>query len=111
LAMYISTLTVPVADSYINIVNSNTVDVTARAFKAPEFRDWLSQQGKKQRKYVEAELPYVNSVCQYSHDSGVLTLKLRYPATISQEVMDKLEPLLLPELRYKWNGKKFAPLR
>ncbi|MDE6383859.1 MAG: DUF3256 family protein [Paramuribaculum sp.] len=111
LAMYISTLTVPVADSYINIVNSDTVDVTARTFKAPEFRDWLSSQGKKQRKYVESELTYVNSVCLYSPDSGVLTLKMRYPATLSQEVISKLEPLLLPELQYKWTGKKFTLLK
>ena len=111
LAMYISTLTVPVADSYISIVDSDTVNVTTRAFKAPGFRDWLSPQGKKLGKYVESELPYVNSVCQYSPDSAVLTLKLRYPATLSQEVIAKLEPLMLPELRYKWTGKKFTPLK
>lgn len=111
LAMYISTFTLPVADSHINIVNSDTVDITARVFKAPGFRDWLSPQGKKQRKYVESELPYVNAVCLYSPDSEVLTLEFCYPANLSQEVMSKLDPLLLPELRYKWTGKKFTPLK
>lgn len=111
LALYISTLAVPVKDATVNVVRRDSVDVTSRVFKAPAFREWLTPQGRKERKYVESELPYIGIGYTYSPSTGILTLTPEYPATLSREVMEKLEPMLLGQLRYKWTGKKFAPLK
>lgn len=104
----ISTLATPAPDSKMTIYTDDwKQNVTDRLFRAPEISDWLTPEGRKKVDRVEMALPFM--LVSYGFDPATQTLTLTNNSSsfLASEVYEDIEPLMLKELVYRWNGKKF----
>lgn len=108
LVMLITTHVLPVQDSDIEFFDVNwesrSID---KYFKTPKLNDWLTKEGKKNRKKVEETVPFLIVKYHYDANSGILTLTNNLKEYFIAETWTGLAPYFKTEIKYKWTGKKF----
>lgn len=108
----ISTVMTPAPDSKMNIYTRTwESDETARTFKRPELKDWLTPEGRKNSDEVEALVPFLLISYDYDPATRTLTMTNNTGTFLSEEVYEIVKPYLLENLRYRWNGKKFEAVK
>lgn len=106
LVAVISTLATPAPDSKMTVYTSDySKDVTGSVFSRPVLKDWLAD--KSALATVEGLVPFLLISYSYAPESGVLTLTNNTKLFLSEDVYSIVEPYLIPQLVYKWNGKRF----
>lgn len=108
----ITTVATPAPDSKLTVYSGDwTQNLTAPAFRKPALRDWLTDEGRKHQSDVEMTVPFL--LIEYSLDpsSGLLTLTNNTHRFLSEEVYEMVEPYLLKSIQYRWNGKRFDPVK
>lgn len=104
----ISTLATPAPDSKLTIYTDDwKQNVTDRLFRSPEISDWLTAEGRKNADRVEMSLPFMLVSYGFDPATQTLTLTNNSASFLASEVYEEIEPLMLKELVYRWNGKKF----
>ncbi len=105
----IITVSTPAPDSKMTVYTSDWKrNVTADVFRKPLFRDWLNDAGRKNNDEVEALVPFL--LIGYSYDPATMTLTLTNNTRqfLAREIYEMVEPYLLSELTYRFDGKKFS---
>lgn len=105
----IITVSTPAPDSKMTVYTSDWKrNVTAEVFRKPLFRDWLNDAGRKNNDEVEALVPFL--LIGYSYDPATMTLTLTNNTRqfLAREIYEMVEPYLLSELTYRFDGKKFS---
>ncbi len=112
LVMLISTVATPAPDSKISIRSSDwRTDMTASAFTRPTLDQWLTDKGRDNKGEVEAFVPFPLISYSYDPSSAVLKLTNNTRQFLSSDIYETVAPYLLGEKSYRWNGKKFTPLK
>lgn len=112
LTAVISTVLTPAPDSKMAVYTADwTTALTDRVFSRPVLKDWLTPQGRKNNDEVEILVPFL--LISYDFDPSTMTLTLtnNTASFLSEEVYEIVSPYLLKQLRFVWNGKKFAAVR
>lgn len=112
LTAVISTVLTPAPDSKMAVYTADwTTALTDRVFSRPVLKDWLTPQGRKNNDEVEILVPFL--LISYDFDPSTMTLTLtnNTASFLSEEVYEIVNPYLLKQLRFVWNGKKFAAVR
>lgn len=108
----ITTVMTPAPDSRLDMYNSRWEKLPSENFYTkPILEQWLTPQGKTNIGEVEALVPFLLISYHYSPDSGVLTLTNNTRAFLSDDIYSIVGSNLLDSLSYKWNGKRFAPVK
>ncbi len=112
LVAVISTLLLPAADSKMEIYHSDWTPVASeKLFKSPEFKDWLTAAGRKNKSEAEQLVSFMLVSYDFDPETQILTLKNNSSSTLSVEVSEKVAPYFLDKLTYRWNGKKFVLIK
>lgn len=109
----IVTVSSPARDSRISFYKAKDwsyID-TKKIFPEPMLADWLSESGKQNRSMVEAMVPFMMSYYTYSPETGTLTVTNDLATFLSPDIYSMIQGYLLPQLVYKWNGKKFSIIK
>lgn len=112
LTAVISTVLTPAPDSKMAVYSGDwSMTLTDRVFSRPVLKDWLTPQGRKNAGEVEMLVPFL--LISYDFDPATLTLTLTNNTSsfLSEEVYEIVGPYLQQQLRFVWNGKKFAAAR
>lgn len=108
----IKTHVIPQQDSEIVFFDENHTSLSAdKYFKAPKLKDWLTDEGKKNRKIVEQKVPFLIVKYHYNPKTSILTLTNNLKDYFIINEWDELAPYFKSELKYKWNKKKFNQLK
>lgn len=108
----IKTHVIPQQDSEIVFFDENHTSLSAdKYFKVPKLKDWLTDEGKKNRKIVEQKVPFLIVKYHYDPKTSILTLTNNLKDYFIINEWDELAPYFKSELKYKWNKKKFNQLK
>lgn len=108
----ISTVSTPAPDSKMTVYSSDwRQNLTAKTFTAPDIKDWLTDEGRRNSDMVEMHLPFMLVSYVYEPASKMLTLTNNSQSFLAQEVYEMLQPYLRETLTYHWNGKKFEAVK
>lgn len=80
-------------------------------FTAPQLAEWVRKGSGIDMTDIENSVPFVMADYSYSPDTHILTLKGTFSEYIPKEEYEKVKNCLLPEIRYKWNGKKMVKIK
>lgn len=109
LVAVITTVLTPTPDSKIAIYSSDwSQNLTSKCFSAPEVKDWLNDEGRKNRDEVEALVPFLLVSYSYNPELSQLTLTNNTHEFLSEDIYAIVEPYLHKTLIYNWNGKRFT---
>lgn len=112
LVAFISTVETPASDSKMSVFTFDwSQDLTEKTFKEPEIKDWLTAEGKKKDSEVEAMMPFMLVAYSYDPATKILTLTNNSASFISDDVYKIVSPYIKKQLTYRWNGKKFEPVK
>lgn len=112
LVLVIHTVETPAPDSRVAVYSRDWLtDLSASAFKAPEFKDWLTEEGMRNMDEIRRTVPFLITSASFSilpDGTGIMTLVLGDFATyLSTDSAERLAPWFKQELQYRWTGKKF----
>lgn len=108
----ITTVATPAPDSKMALYTKDwTANVTAKRFNKPLLRDWLTPEGRNNSDDVESLVPFLLISYSYDPDTATLTLTNNTGSFLSEEIYETVQPYLLSSLSYRWDGKKFAPVK
>lgn len=108
--MLVRTLKTPAEDSTTKFYNSHWEEISG-IFEVPELSQWLNEDGKQKRKEVENAVPFVLAKLAYSPDNKELTLTNKLGDYIPEESLGLAQGSLHQHLSFRWNGKKFIPVK
>lgn len=117
LILAILTVDTPAPDSRVAVYSRDWLsDLSASAYKAPELKDWLTEEGRRHVKEIRGRVPFLITSASFTPASGasdgVLTLTLGDFATyLSTDDAKLLAPWFKKEIKYRWTGKKFQILK
>lgn len=110
--MMITTHAIPAQDSEIVFYDYNWEQLpTGDYLKTPKLSDWLTKEGKKNRKKVEDAVKFLVVKSHYDEDSKILTLTNNLQGQFIPSEWEKISSYMKSEIRYEWNGKKFKQLK
>lgn len=108
----INTVATPAPDSKLTVYSRNwESNLTPSTFAKPALKDWLSAEGRKNSNEVESLVPFLLIGYSYNPSTATLTLTNNTASFLSPDIYTMVEPFLLPELKYNWNGRKFNPAK
>ena len=108
----ISTVNTPAPDSKISVYSADwRQNLTAKTFAEPDIRQWLTDEGKRHADEVEMQLPFMLVSYIYDPATATLTMTNNSESFLAREVYETISAYLRPTLAYRWNGKKFEPVR
>ncbi len=108
----ITTVATPTPDSRMSVYSSDwTRDVTAATFTKPTLADWLTAEGKKNSDVVEMTVPFLLIGYSYDPDTSILTLTNNSDKFLGQDIYATVSSYVLPQIQYKFNGKRFERLK
>ena len=106
--LLISTHSIPTHDSEIEFYDFNWNKLESnQLFTSPKLYDWLSKEGKKEQQDIENYIPFLITEYQYNSNDKTLTLINNLQDYFTDSDWNKIAPLLLTQLKYKWAGGKF----
>lgn len=108
----VTTLATPAPDSHISFYDGDWKQLeTNKLFVKPVLADWLTEEGKKNRSDVELMLPFL--LIGYSWDPATMLLTLTNNTNrfLAADIYQIIEPYMLGQLVYRWNGRKFEPVK
>ena len=106
--LLISTHSIPTHDSEIEFYDFNWNKLESnQLFTSPKLYDWLSKEGKKKQQDIENYIPFLITEYQYNSNDKTLTLINNLQDYFTDSDWNKIAPLLLTQLKYKWAGGKF----
>lgn len=108
----ITTVASPTPDSRMSIYTPDwSRDITASTFTKPTLADWLTPEGKKHAQEVEMTVPFL--LISYSYDPSDRTLRLTNNAKqfLGSDIYDTVSSYILPELSYRFDGKRFTRVK
>lgn len=113
LIMIVESINTPAPDASIRFFNTKWEPIAQnRLFPAPKLNDWLSGKIDADRRVaLENAIPFILYDADYNPSTRILTLTRSDGAYIAQENKELVEASLLPELIYRWDGKKFIPAK
>ena len=76
-------------------------------FKAPEIKEWLTPDARKNPSMVTSMIPFMLAEYVYNPADKSLTLTNNLKEFMSPDTESMIAPYLLPSLVYVWDGKKF----
>lgn len=101
----ISTVATPAPDSNLAFYTSDWTAMTAAdIFSKPTLKEWLTNGGKPDD--VEGLVPFLLVSYDYNPQTTILTLTNNTKQFLSDDVYDIVGSYLLPQINYKWDGKK-----
>lgn len=85
---------------------------TKRFFKLPAPSDFyvIPRDSKMREKDLNEEFPFHTVEYTIDADSGVLTGRPTIDNYLTEEQRERLQPYLVKEIKWKWNGKEFKRL-
>lgn len=110
--MMITTHAIPAQDSEIVFYDYNWEPLpTGDYLKIPKLSDWLTKEGKKNRKKVEDTIKFLVIKVQYDEASKILILTNNLQSQFLPSEWEKISSYMKSEIKYEWTGKKFKPLK
>lgn len=112
LVAVIATMKTPAPDSKFTVYSSDWSQVvTSSVFVRPDLKDWLTEQGRRNRADVEDMVPFLLVSYAYDPSTRILTLTNNTEQFLSPEVYEIVRDDLRGEIKYTWNGRKFEKSR
>lgn len=108
--MVTRTLQMPAADSSVRFYTTDWKELKGM-FEVPQLHEWLTEEGRKNRKDVENMVPYIFARITYLPESREITVTNNLDDYIPEENLEKAKAALEKTLRYKWNGKKLVRVK
>lgn len=110
--MLITTHAIPQPDSEVAFYDTEWNQLPlGKYFTTPILTDWLTEQGRKNRKDVENIVPFLIVSYDYDAANGVLTLTNNLKNYFVGGEWDALAPNMHDKLQYRWNGKSFKKIK
>ncbi len=107
--MLITTVDTPDADSTVKFYTHNWKQIpTNDILQLPSMKDWTKKIDKQQRKMLDEQLPFLTVEAKYDPATTSLTFTPTPGDYIDADNLDNVKSLLLSQITYKWNGKKFT---
>lgn len=106
----ISTLEVPAATSFVKVYHGDWVEYT-NVLPFQTLKDWVVAEGKPRMADIENKVPFITTKLTFDPSTRILTAVNTLDQYFTPEDYTDLKPYLRPALTYKWNGKKFQPLK
>lgn len=106
--MVVSTLKTPVEDSSVNFYTSEWNPLAKSVFKLPQLDAWIRPEAKKDKADIENMCQFVLARIGYDPSTGTLTLTNNTAGCVAAEDSARIDASLLPQLTYRWNGKKMV---
>ena len=103
----ISTVATPAHDSHITFYDRTWKKLPDGMFKAPEIKEWLTPDARKNPSMVTSMIPFMLAEYVYNPADKSLTLTNNLKEFMSPDTESMIAPYLLPSLVYVWDGKKF----
>lgn len=107
----IETVKTPAIDSKISFYTTEWKKVDGKYFSEPELEDWLTSEGKKKIKDVEALVPFMLVGYEFDTMTGELILNNNIKSMLSEDVYDSVASYFKPQLKYSWTGKQFKLIK
>lgn len=106
----IETVASTVPDSHITFYDRNWNELPKQKglFKSPALKDWLTEDGKRERAYIEEVVPFIMAIYDYDPDSKVLTISNTMENYYTPEDWKDISAKLKASIAYRWNGKQFT---
>lgn len=105
----VRTVSIPAADSKIELYDMSWKPVKPGYFKQPGIDDWIKVKDKSKKRHIVENIPFVPAKISLSPTGRTLvvynTLQDLLPVEILQEVNDDIAPAIV----YEWNGSTFKP--
>ena len=106
----VNTLAMPGKDSSVSFYSSQWKKLSGEnIFKAPIMDDWMTK-GHSTREVTDVT-PFMIASITIDPAAGSLTVNNNLSAFLAPEVYESIAPAMLPQLTYKWDGRRFRPAR
>lgn len=108
----ITTLSLPGSDSTIDFYTGSWRPLNRDSyFKVPSLKEWLTPAGRDKSATVAEAVPFMVVAYSFDPEESTLTLTNSFNSITSREDSTAIAGLVVPELHYKWTGKKFKPVK
>ncbi len=108
--MRISTISTPADDSSVSFYDKSWRPLES-LMREPELDDWLTEEGKKERRDVENAVPFILSRASFDPVTSILTITCHPEEYLPEEALPVAKRGLRESLSYRWDGKKMTPLK
>lgn len=108
--MRISTISTPADDSSVSFYDKSWRPLES-LMREPELDDWLTEEGKKERRDVENAVPFILSRASFDPETSILTITCHPEEYLPEEALPVAKRGLRESLSYRWDGKKMTPLK
>ena len=109
--MLIETVKLPSEDSKISFFTTDWNEINAQYFVVPELKDWLTSDGKKEIKDIEAVVPFMLVGYEYDVVNNELILTNNIKSVLSEDVYESVASYFNAQLKYQWTGKQFKKVK
>jgi len=104
----VSNYLTPAADGAVKIYTTAWNPVNGIPFTEPMLHDWIVPKPKMPIADIENIVPFVTARYEYDPESGILTLTNTLGNFLAKEEYEQIKESVIPQIRYKWNGKKMT---
>lgn len=111
LLVVVTTIKTPVADSSVDVYTSAWKPAGTGRFTAPGLEQWMLPEAKDQKEDLENLYPFTLTSATFDPQTGVLTLTNNLGEYLPEIESKGREKLLRSSLSYRWNGKRFDPIK
>lgn len=109
--MLISTLKTPTEDSAVKFFTSSWQPIKRGLFMSPELSDFVSPRHRSQMADIENASPYTLATATYDPGSSTLTITNNLSDWLPSDVSAMMQPVMVPKLQYRWNGKSMVKIK
>lgn len=101
----------PAADGAVKVWSTSWEPLSGKIFEEPLVRDWIVDKPALGREDIENLLPFMPARYTFDPQTGILTLTPTADTFLGKHEFGKVKDSILPELKYRWTGKKFQKLK
>lgn len=108
--MVLNTVVTPAPDSSAKFYTASWAPANI-SLDTPSLELWLTPEGKKRRPDVENAVPFIMASYTYDPATSLLVMTNNVNAYTPSEERKTTDGALLPTLSFRWNGKRFTPVK
>ena len=105
-------ISMPQLDGPVTVYDASWQKLDPQPFAGTVLSDWLTDEGKSRREEVQASLPFLLYTTKFDPQSKKLTLTLAMDQYFSPgDELKMVNACLRPQVQYRYDGKRFRPVR
>lgn len=108
--MVLNSVDTPTRDTQVRFYKSDWKPVTDKIFEAPHLRDFIASSKLPETTVADIAnvIPFVLCDITYDDATRILTVRQNFDSYIPEDEYATVRQYMLPEIKYRYNGKRFV---